>query len=487
MAEKSKENTQNLNNNHEKETENNSHKESQTTDSNSVNQNNNAKEVKASLLEIGKNYEEYGLDTPKKESQRKKSHSDKNLLKYNKENQENESTINKTVVLSKKEQQEEEEKKRRIRDLHKRNSLVLQIDELSAQKNIKLNSEISKQKMSLEKDSNLKESAQIPESIDCSSPHSHAKTDSIYGKKISPIEKDKEDDLNNVENYESKNSPSPMSKNIKNKRESGGGDSLNNQSSILQIGNPNISKSNNSAFSKHQQRRRTTAKVMNNIDYQRYMFKVILLGNIAVGKTCLLSYFVDSLFKNEYTCTVGVDFKIKTVLLEPNKKVDLQIWDTSGEERFKTITRQYYRDASGILLVFDVTNEKSFADVVHWIEDIKLCAKSNVSIVLVGNKSDLESQRVVSQRTAEQYAYSNNIKYYETSAKTGFYVSELFEDLAQIMVHISDMDDLKAQKEKSDTNNSFIIQKKDKDISYYSNMNEKSKISNTKNKKKNCC
>lgn len=101
------------------------------------------------------------------------------------------------------------------------------------------------------------------------------------------------------------------------------------------------------------------------IDYQRYMFKIILLGNIAVGKTCLLSYFVDNVFRTEYTCTVGVDFKVKTVSIEPDKKIDLQIWDTSGEERFKTITKQYYRDASGILIIFDVTNEKSFLDVAN--------------------------------------------------------------------------------------------------------------------------
>ena len=209
------------------------------------------------------------------------------------------------------------------------------------------------------------------------------------------------------------------------------------------------------------------------VEYQRYMFKVILLGNIAVGKTCLLSYFLNKVFKPEYTCTVGIDFKVKTVFLENNKSADLQIWDTSGEERFKTVTRQYYRDASGIVLVYDVTNEKSFADVVHWIDDIKISSKINISIVLVGNKTDLEDKRVVSFKTASNYASQNNIKYIETSAKSGFNVSDLFEDLSQIMINVSDIEEAN----KKEQNISFAM--------YKDEVSLKRKEINVK--KKNCC
>lgn len=214
------------------------------------------------------------------------------------------------------------------------------------------------------------------------------------------------------------------------------------------------------------------------IDYQRYMFKIILLGNIAVGKTCLLSYFVDNVFRTEYTCTVGVDFKVKTVSIEPDKKIDLQIWDTSGEERFKTITKQYYRDASGILIVFDVTNEKSFLDVANWIEDIKNYSKLNVSIVLVGNKCDLENQRVVSREKALEFANKNDLKYYETSAKTGTKVGSMFEELALIMVNKFDLEEavkkqsMEDEKSNALKNTAFVVD---------------DKSSKSRKKKKNCC
>ena len=160
-----------------------------------------------------------------------------------------------------------------------------------------------------------------------------------------------------------------------------------------------------------------------------------MLGNIAVGKTCLLSFFVDSVFKENYTCTVGVDFKVKTVVLGPSIKVDLQIWDTSGEERFRTITKQYYRDAAGIVLVFDVTNEKSFSDIGQWIDDINLIAKKNVRLILVGNKQDMVNERVISTEVARRFADKNNLIYYETSAKTGHQVQEIYEKLSEDMVN----------------------------------------------------
>lgn len=199
-------------------------------------------------------------------------------------------------------------------------------------------------------------------------------------------------------------------------------------------------------------------------DYRAYQFKVIMLGNIAVGKTCLLSFFVDSVFKENYTCTVGVDFKVKTVVLGPSIKVDLQIWDTSGEERFRTITKQYYRDAAGIVLVFDVTNEKSFTDIGQWIDDINLIAKKNVRLILVGNKQDMVNERVISTEVARRFADKNNLVYYETSAKTGHQVQEIFEKLSEEMVNSFEADLAVKKKEQeedsipgSSTNKNNII------------------------------
>ena len=220
-------------------------------------------------------------------------------------------------------------------------------------------------------------------------------------------------------------------------------------------------------------------------EYRAYQFKVIMLGNISVGKTCLLSYFIDSTFKEIYSCTVGVDFKIKTVVLGPNLKVDLQIWDTSGEERFRTITRQYYRDAAGIILVFDVTNEKSFNDIVQWLEDIYLVGRKTLNIILVGNKSDLHDERVVSYETANRFAKSKQIEYFESSAKIGFQVSEIYEKLSVNMVNTLEIDELNKQKHRVDEGREGNLVDNHIDISL--RLDGRSEYSRKALKKSNCC
>lgn len=221
-------------------------------------------------------------------------------------------------------------------------------------------------------------------------------------------------------------------------------------------------------------------------DYQAYMFKVIMIGNIAVGKTCLLSYFMENKFNKEYSCTVGIDFKIKTIVLSSDCKVDMQIWDTSGEERFKTITRQYYRDAAGIVLVFDVTNEKSFTDITNWMDDINTSAKRSVNIVLVGNKTDLIEKRCVSFERANRFAQENNIEYYESSAKTGHQVVDIYRRLAMNMVNTLELEE-KQQVEEEKRN--AISLNKQKPSNYNRNPELTSSMASrtSQNRKKNCC
>lgn len=180
-------------------------------------------------------------------------------------------------------------------------------------------------------------------------------------------------------------------------------------------------------------------------DYKGFMFKVIMLGNIAVGKTCILSFFTDNQFRTEYTCTIGCDFKTKTIIPKnsSNIKVDMQIWDTSGEERHRSITKQYYRDSAGIVLVFDVTNEKSFSDIVTWIEEIKTNSRPKCSIVLVGNKTDLNNERVVSQDRVLRFANTYEIPYFETSAKTGASIEDIFYKLADKMIEMYEEEGIK--------------------------------------------
>ena len=124
-----------------------------------------------------------------------------------------------------------------------------------------------------------------------------------------------------------------------------------------------------------------------------YLMKVLLIGDSGVGKTCLLLRFSDDTFTPNFITTIGIDFKIRTIELE-GKKVKLQIWDTAGQERFRTITTAYYRGAMGILLVYDVTDEKSFENIRHWMRNIEQHASDSVNKMIIGNKCDMLDRKV---------------------------------------------------------------------------------------------
>lgn len=188
-----------------------------------------------------------------------------------------------------------------------------------------------------------------------------------------------------------------------------------------------------------------------------YRFKVILLGDIAVGKSSILSRFVEEKYTNEYRCNVGVEFKVKSLYLDETKGADLQIWDTCGEERFRTITRQYYRDSNGnykliykftigVILIFDLTNRSSFEGLDKWIEDIFNFGPKDVNIVLVGNKSDLDDERTTSFNEATTLSSKYNVPYVEVSAKTGNNVALVFENLTKVMVKREEENDKKKKK-----------------------------------------
>ncbi|KAJ3425167.1 ras-related protein rabd2a-like [Anaeramoeba flamelloides] len=156
-----------------------------------------------------------------------------------------------------------------------------------------------------------------------------------------------------------------------------------------------------------------------------YLFKLLLIGDSGVGKSCLLLRFADDTYTESYISTIGVDFKIRTIDLD-GKTVKLQIWDTAGQERFRTITSSYYRGAHGIIVVYDTTDLDSFNNVKTWLQEIDRYASENVNKLLVGNKSDLVSKRVVEYETAKSLADQLGIPFIETSAKNSSNVEEAF-------------------------------------------------------------
>uniref|UniRef100_A0A0M3ICE7 Ras-related protein Rab-1A n=1 Tax=Ascaris lumbricoides TaxID=6252 RepID=A0A0M3ICE7_ASCLU len=140
--------------------------------------------------------------------------------------------------------------------------------------------------------------------------------------------------------------------------------------------------------------------VQNVIVYSDYLFKLLLIGDSGVGKSCLLLRFADDTYTESYISTIGVDFKIRTIELD-GKTIKLQIWDTAGQERFRTITSSYYRGAHGIIVVYDITDQESFNNVKQWLQEIDRYACENVNKLLVGNKCDLTSKRAVEYNSAK--------------------------------------------------------------------------------------
>jgi len=161
-----------------------------------------------------------------------------------------------------------------------------------------------------------------------------------------------------------------------------------------------------------------------------YLFKYIIIGDTGVGKSCLLLQFTDKRFQPVHDLTIGVEFGARMINIEA-KQIKLQIWDTAGQESFRSITRSYYRGAAGALLVYDITRRETFNHLTCWLEDARQHSNSNMTIMLIGNKSDLEHKRAVSTEEGEQFAKENGLIFIETSAKTAANVEEAFINTAK--------------------------------------------------------
>ena len=196
-------------------------------------------------------------------------------------------------------------------------------------------------------------------------------------------------------------------------------------------------------------------------DYNLY--KILLLGDTSVGKSCLLLRFCDNSFQEAHLTTIGLDFRLKTINLKDDRKVKIQIWDTAGEDRFRSITRNYYKGAKGILLIFDVTDKETFTHVRDWIERIHEESPEGITICLVGNKIDMNESRVISNEEGKKIADEFKIPYFETSAKSNIGVEEVFTYL------VKEVDTIYMNEHKEEVGRKTVLNQK------------------TKNKKKKCC
>ena len=188
------------------------------------------------------------------------------------------------------------------------------------------------------------------------------------------------------------------------------------------------------------------------------LYKILLLGDSSVGKTCFLMRYSDNTFQEIHMSTIGLDYKLKNVQLDDGKMVKIQIWDTAGQDRFRSITKNYYKGAHGIILIYDVTSRKTFDNVKNWVAQIKEEVTDKVSIILVGNKIDDVDGRKVQTEEGQKMAKECGLSFFETSAKSGQNIDSTFNELVK------------------------------KTVEAYSKVDEKgTKLSSKKSKKKGCC
>ena len=163
-----------------------------------------------------------------------------------------------------------------------------------------------------------------------------------------------------------------------------------------------------------------------------YLLKYVIVGDAAVGKSNLLLRYTHGEFKEEYQLTIGVEFGSNNIIVD-NNIFRIQIWDTAGQENFRSITRSYYKNSACALIVYDITRRQSFENLINWIEDCKNSSPKTVFMVLIGNKCDLEKNREVSEEEGREFAEKYGMLFFETSAKTGKNVEEVFKESTKII------------------------------------------------------
>ena len=205
----------------------------------------------------------------------------------------------------------------------------------------------------------------------------------------------------------------------------------------------------------------------------KYNLKIILLGDISVGKTSLLLRFINNNFNEKQGPSINVDKKTKSISLDSDTVANLTVWDTCGQEKFRNLTKNYYRDIQGAIIVYDINNKESFQQVDFWYKDLQDNAPKNVLIMLIGNKTDIRNEQSVSWVEGKNYGDLKKINcFYEVSAKNGNNVELAFSEFTRKLVEKEIEDEKKNEFEKNNKDlNTIDLEKNIK----------------KKYKKKNCC
>jgi Ras-related protein Rab-11A len=189
-------------------------------------------------------------------------------------------------------------------------------------------------------------------------------------------------------------------------------------------------------------------KEKNKTKKQIIEIKLILLGDISVGKSSILGRYIDNSFTEDYQCTLQVETKSKIIDIDLNTSVKMNIWDTVGQEKYRNLTRQYFRNCQGAIIVFDLTRKDSFDGVQKWIDELKDFS-SNIPILIAGNKSDLINEREVNEDVIENFV-KNKYMYYDVSAKNGSNVSLAFDKIRTEIIEDIKRNEKKEEKELND-------------------------------------
>ncbi|XP_073281191.1 ras-related protein Rab11D-like [Primulina huaijiensis] len=190
-----------------------------------------------------------------------------------------------------------------------------------------------------------------------------------------------------------------------------------------------------------------------------YVFKVVLIGDSAVGKSQMLSRFARNEFSLDSKATIGVEFQTRTLVIQ-HKSVKAQIWDTAGQERYRAVTSAYYRGAMGAMLVYDITKRQTFDHIPRWLEELRAHADKNIVIILIGNKSDLEDQRAVPTEDAKEFAQKEELFFLETSALGATNVEEAFMTVLSEIFNIVTKKTLAAGEDRGSDNPTSLAGKK---------------------------